>query len=70
MTLVEQTAPVDLRQRPPDRLDVALIERAVGVLEVDPEADALGQAVPLLQVGEHRLAAPRVELADPVPLDF
>ncbi len=70
MPLVQQLAPVDLRKRPPDRLDVALVERAVGVVEVDPEADPLGQPVPLLQVGEHRLAAARVELADPVLLDF
>ena len=70
MALVQQPARVDLRQRPPDRLDVALIERAVGVLEVEPEADPLGQAVPVLEEGEHRLAALGVELRDPVLLDL
>ena len=70
VALVQQAALVDLRERPPHRLDVALIQRAVGVLEVDPEADPLGQAVPLLHVREHRLAAAFVELADAVLLDF
>ena len=40
------------------------------MLQVDPEADPLGQPVPLLQVREHRLAAPRVELRDPILLDL
>ena len=44
VALVEQPLVVDLAQRPPDRLDVRRVERAVGVVEVDPEADALGQA--------------------------
>ena len=70
VALVEQAAPVDLRQRPPDRLDVALVERAVGVLEIDPEADPLGQPVPLRQEREHRLAALLVESRDPVLLDL
>ncbi len=70
VALVEQAAPLDLRERPPDRLDVALVERAVCAVEVDPEADALGQPVPLLEVREHRLAAARVELADAELLDF
>jgi hypothetical protein len=39
------------------------------VLEVQPEADALGQRVPLLQEREHRLAAALVELGDAVVLD-
>jgi hypothetical protein len=68
--LVEQALRVDLGERPPDRLDIGLVQRAVGVVEVDPEADALGEAVPLLQVLEHRLAAARVEALDPEPLDL
>ena len=55
----------DLRERPPHRLDVGLIERPVGVLQVEPEADPLGQPVPVLDVGEHRLAAGGVECLDP-----
>ena len=70
VALVEQALVIDLAQRPPDRLDVALIQRAVGVVEVDPEADALGQPLPLLHVGEHRLPAAGVERGDPVGLDL
>ncbi len=45
------------------------VERPVGVLEVDPEADPLGQAVPVLDVAEHFFAAAGVELGDPEALD-
>ena len=70
VALVEQTLLPHLRERPPDRLDVARVQRAVGVVEVDPEADPLGQPVPVLQELEHRLAALRVEGGDPVLLDL
>ena len=65
VALVEQPALVDLRQRPPHRLDVGLIQRAVGALEVQPEADPLGQPVPVLQEREHRRPALGVEALDP-----
>jgi hypothetical protein len=70
VALVEQVLRTDLLERPPDRLDVARVERAVGVVEVEPEADPLGQAVPLLEELEHRLAAAVVELGDPELLDL
>ena len=70
VALVEQTLVAQLAQRPPDGLDVARVERAVGVVEVDPEPDALGQRVPVLQELEDRLAAALVELGDPVGLDL
>ena len=67
--LVEQALLVDGLQRPPHRLDVRGIERAIGVVEIDPEADPLGQPVPLLDVAEDLLPAAGVELGDPVALD-
>ena len=70
VALVEQALVADRAQRPPDRLDVRGVERAVRVLEVDPEADALGQRVPVLEELEDRLAAPGVELGDAVGLDL
>ncbi len=70
VSLVEQALAGDLLQRPPDRLDVGRVQRAVGVVEVQPEADPLGQRVPVLEEGEHRLAALGVELRDPVLLDL
>ena len=70
VALVQPPVVPDLAQRPPDRLDVVVGERHVGVVEVDPEADPLGQPVPVLDVAEHRLAAALVELGDPVGLDL
>ena len=70
MALVELVVLEESLQRPPDRLDVVVVKRYVGVVEVDPEADPLGQAVPLLHVGENRFAAERVELGDAVLLDL
>ena len=48
----------------------SLVRVDVRVVEVDPEADPLGEPVPLLDVAEHRLAAALVELGDPVGLDL
>src|SRR3954462_11316620 len=65
-----QEAPVEhLPERPPDRLDVLVVEGEVGVAGVDPEADPLGQPVPLVDVAKHRLAAALVELGHPEALD-
>jgi hypothetical protein len=70
VALVEEVLVGDLLERPPDRVDVRAVERAVRVVEVDPEADALGQRVPVLEEGEDRLAALLVELGDAVVLDL
>ncbi len=69
VALVEQVAVPHRLQRPPDRLHVARVERVVGVVEVDPVADPLGQRAPVLEVLEHRLAALGVELRHAVALD-
>ena len=70
VALVEPLVVPEPAQRPPDRLDVVVVEGDVGVVEVDPEADPLGQPVPILDVLEDRLAAALVELGDPVLLDL
>ena len=70
VALVEQVLLPELGERPPDRLDVVVVQGDVGVVEVDPEADPLGQPVPLLDVLEDRLAAAPVELGDAVFLDL
>ena len=70
VALVEAAGVPHLAHRPPARLDVVVVHRHVGVVEVDPEADPLGQPVPVLDVAEDRLAAARVELRDPVLLDL
>ena len=69
VALVEQVALPHRLERPPDRLDVLRLERPVGLVEVDPVGDPLGQPVPVLEVLEDRLAALGVELGDAVALD-
>ena len=64
VALVQESAIVDLGERPPHRLDVGLIECPVGVLEIQPETDPLSQPVPVLQEGEDRRAALGVEALD------
>ena len=64
VALVKHLLVPDLLQRPPDRLDVAGVERAVGVIKIDPKTDPLGQAIPLVKEGEDRVAALLVELGD------
>ena len=69
VALVQQPLLPDLLQRPPDGLDVVVVEREVRLVGVDPEGDPLGQPRPLVDVLEHRLAALLVELGNPVALD-
>ena len=70
VALVEQALVGDLLQRPPDRLDVRRVQRPVRAVEIDPEADALRQRLPVLEELEHRRAAALVELGDAVGLDL
>ena len=65
VALVEQALVPDLPQQPPHRLDVLVGVGVVGVVEVDPEADALGEALPLLEVGGDALAARWLNSATP-----
>ena len=67
--LVQEPLLPHLLQRPPDGLDVVVVEREVRLVRVDPEGDPLGQPLPLVDVLEHRLAALLVELGDAVALD-
>src|SRR4029078_4366290 len=57
-------------RRPPAGYVVGVGGRDVGVSEIDPEADALRQPPPLLDVAEHRFPTALVELSDPVGLDL
>ena len=51
----EQAALVELREDPPQGLDVVAVAGDVGVLEVDPVPHAPGEGVPVLEVAEDRL---------------
>src|SRR5690606_24425076 len=71
LVVFDQQATVEQRfHDPPARLDVAVVVGDVSVVEVDPEADALGHRVPVLDVAEHVLAAQLVEASDAVLLDL
>ena len=65
----DQVVVPELAQHPPARLDVLVRVGHVGVVGVDPEADALGHPLPVGDVAEHGLAALRVEGGDAVRLD-
>ena len=57
-------------EAPPHALDVVGVHGAVGLGGVHPEPDALGEALPLVQVLAHRLAAAGIELGDAECLDL
>ena len=69
VVLDEQSLAVDLLERPPHRLDVLRVHRAVGLAHVDPAAHPVGHLLPEVDVALHRLAAAGVELRDPEGLD-
>src|SRR5215217_1986565 len=56
-------------QGPPDARYVRIVQRAVRVLHVHPEAEPLAHPLPVLHEAEHGLAAEAVELLDAVALD-
>jgi hypothetical protein len=70
VALVQEALVPDLAQQPPHRLDVLVGEGVVGVAEVDPEADAFGEPLPILEIGSDALATELVELGDAVLLDL
>ncbi len=63
--LVEEALVPEVLQVPPHRFDVLGREGPVGVVDVDPVADALGQRLPLVHIVPHRLAAQPGELGHP-----
>ncbi len=69
VALVEQAFVPQLPDEPPDRLDVVVAQRPVGILGVDPHRGTLGEAGEVLDVALHGFAAPLVECLDPVSLD-
>src|SRR6185503_2400413 len=67
---VEEPVVPELPEDGPDALDVFVLERDVGMVHVEPEADPLGVATPFPLVFEHALAAAGVEGGDAVLLDL
>ena len=70
VSLVEQPAVEQVLQRPPDAFDVALMVGDVGLVQIDPEAEPLGQPLPLLRVAKDALQALVDERLDAVGFDL
>ena len=70
VALVEHLVVPELFQAPPHRLDVCAVVRAIRMVEIEPEAEALAHLAPLVDVLVHRRLAARVELRDAVFLDL
>src|SRR3970282_728067 len=67
---VDEALVPELLDDPPDGLDVVAVVGDVGVVHIDPEADALREGLPFLDVAEDALAAAAVELLDAELLDL
>ncbi len=61
---IDQVLVPDLSEQVPDRFDVAVVERVIGLVEIHPEAHALGHLLPVADVAHDRLAAAARELGD------
>ena len=70
MPLVEKSTVEEFGQRPPDAFHVALVVGDVGVGEIDPEADPLGERLPLFHVPPDRFLAAMDEGFDTEGLDL
>ena len=69
VALVDEVLIPQLLEDPPDRLDVFILQGDVGVVHVNPEADAVGQLLPFPDVAKDTLAALGVELSHAIVLD-
>ena len=61
---VEQSLVPDEPEEVPDRLDVGVVERVVGVAHVDPETHPLRHPLPVADIAHDRIAASPGELLD------
>jgi len=66
MALIDEPLLPELLEDPPDRFNIVVGISDVGILEIDPETDAAGDFIPLLQIGPDALPAFGVELVDAV----
>ena len=62
IALIEQVLVVKLLEQPPERFDVSIVVRDVGVLQIDPITHTVSQVSPLLGKLHHILAAGRIVL--------
>ncbi len=70
VALVDQILFPELLEDPPDRFDIVVGIGDIGILEIDPEADAAGDLIPFLQIGPDALTAFGIELVNAVGDDL
>ena len=70
VALVEQVLVPEIFQDPPDRLDIFVGVGHIGIFQVHPKGDAVGQFLPILDVGKDGLLAKLVEFVDAVFFDL
>ena len=70
VALIDQPLVPHLLYCPPAALDEFIVHGNVGMLQVDPESDAVSQGIPFLEIAENTLPAFLIELIDAVVLDF
>src|ERR1051325_855278 len=70
IALVQQILVPEIFQDPPDRLNVVVGVRDIGILKINPERDAICQAFPILNIGKHGLPAKFVEFIDAIGFDL
>jgi len=66
MALIDETLLPELLEDPPHRFNIVVGIGDIGILEIDPEADAAGDFIPLLQIRPDALPAFGVEFVDAV----
>ena len=70
MALIEQSFIPRLSQHPPDAFNIIVGQRDIGIIEVDPESDALCHPSPVLLVLEHVLLTLFDKVLNAVSLQF
>src|SRR5215212_2508468 len=70
IALVEQIFIPEVFQNPPDRLDVVVGIGHIGILEIHPERNTIGEPLPILNISKYRLFTKFVELIDAVLFDL
>ena len=68
--LVEESFVPEFFEDPPAGFDEVVVEGDVGMLHIDPKADAIGEGFPFFDIAENAFAATLVEVGDAVFLDF
>ena len=69
-SFVKEALIPQLLDNPPAGFDKVVVQGDIGMFHIDPEADPVGQFLPLLDIAEHAFPALAVEVLDAVLLDF